>query len=303
MKKSFFKWFIYISILFLIIILIKANYLKKPNIYSHFYIFCSFIFLFLGFISDGISWRQILKEAKYEITIQNGIISLGLSIFGKYIPGKIWLILGRAEYISANYNLPRKDISSLSLNAQFISLWTGLILGAIGVITINELGVYGISMLGLLTILTLIIFTSLLHQLAEKILKKIFRRNINIPRIKFKKVFKVLPWFMLNWIFWCISFYFLANSLVEKETTFNVAWGFGMAGSLGVLAVISPGGIGVREGLLTGYLTLAGLNIQDATTIAVISRLWFLIGEVFIFTVAFILDRMHRKQDISKILN
>ncbi|MFW6047636.1 MAG: hypothetical protein ACOCP4_07630 [Candidatus Woesearchaeota archaeon] len=46
---------------------------------------------------------------------------------------------------------------------------------------------------------------------------------------------------------------------------------------------------------------MAGLELADATTIAVASRLWFLVGEVFIFGVGFMLDGL--KKSTYKTLN
>jgi len=290
MQKSFFKWFFYISIAFLIIALIRANYIQKPTFHNITYVYISFAFLFAGFFLDGIAWGKILKKANYNIQLQNGISSLGLSIFGKYIPGKLWVLLGRAEYISKKYDIPRKNTSSLSLNAQFISLWVGLLLGTIGLLLINKIDIYGLTALGLFALLTLTIYTPLFHRLFEFLVLKVIKRTINIPRLDFKNVLQVLPWFIINWGFWIVSFYFLGESLTAEPVTFNIAWGFALAGSLGIMAVIAPGGLGVREGLLTGYLSLAGLELADATTIAVASRLWFLAGEVFIFGVGFILN-------------
>ena len=47
----------------------------------------------------------------------------------------------------------------------------------------------------------------------------------------------------------------------------------------------------MREGILTGFLTIAGLDLPLATTIAVASRLWFMMGEFFIFSLALILEK------------
>jgi uncharacterized membrane protein YbhN (UPF0104 family) len=76
---------------------------------------------------------------------------------------------------------------------------------------------------------------------------------------------------------------------VEEPLPFPIAFAFGLAGSIGIMAVFAPGGLGVREGILTGFLTLAGVDLPVATTIAVTSRLWFLAGELFIFLLAVVL--------------
>jgi len=293
--KKWFNYFLFISLFFAILSLVRGDFLKVPIIFNASHLLISFLFLFTGFIFDTISWGKVINNTSYPISYKNAISSMGLSIFGKYMPGKIWVILGRGEYIAKTYQYPRKDLSSFSLNTQFISLWTGLLFGAIGMIAINGINIYGLSILLLFVALTLIVFTPLFHTVAEKIFSKIFRKDISIPRLSFPNALNVLPWFILNWSFWCVSFYLLASSLVDYEISFHTAWGFGLAGSLGIMAIIAPGGIGVREGLLTGYLSLSGLDIQSATTIAVTSRLWFLIGEVFIFLTALFLDKTSKK--------
>lgn len=293
MKKGF-NFFIYISIVFFILTLIQIEYLKIPKIYNPTFLFFSFMLLATGFIFNAVSWIKVIKP-KYHIKYNQGLASIGLSIFGKYIPGKVWGILGRAEYLALKTNYPRKDLSSLSFNTQFISLWTGLLFGTIGIIAINAINVYGLSVLLLFFILTLIIYTSLFHNLVEIMLSKIYKKQVEIPKLAFIKVLKISPWFLLTWGFWCISFFLFAASLISYEISFNIAWGFALAASLGILTVIAPGGIGVREGLLTGYLTLTGMNFHDATTIAITSRMWFLVGEIFIFLVGYILDKFFVK--------
>jgi len=297
-RNNWFKVFLFASLVFLVMALIKADYLKIPIVYRWNYLRISFFLLFAGFIISGISWTKVIKQANYKISNSSGIASIGLSVFGKYIPGKLWLILGRAEYISKKYDIPIKNTSSLSLNAQFISLWVGLLLGTIGLLLISKFDIYGLSALVLFALLSFIIYTPLFHRLFEYLFLRVTKRTINIPRLEFKKVFQVLPWHMLNWVFWIVSFYFLGGSLIKESITFNIAWGFALAASLGIMAIFAPGGLGVREGLLTGYLTLAGLDIADAATIAIASRLWFLVGEVFIFFMALYIDNYGKRKNI-----
>ena len=65
------------------------------------------------------------------------------------------------------------------------------------------------------------------------------------------------------------------------------------------MAIIVPGGLGVRESILTGYLNLAGLPISEAATISISARLWFLIGEIFFFVTAYVLNSINKYSDIS----
>ena len=67
--------------------------------------------------------------------------------------------------------------------------------------------------------------------------------------------------------------------------------GFPLAATIGVLAIIAPGGIGAREGILTGYFVLTGIPLETAVTISIASRLWFLIGESLFFIVGLMASR------------
>ena len=98
------------------------------------------------------------------------------------------------------------------------------------------------------------------------------------------------------------GFYMLVTSLIKMDVPWGVGFGFPLAGTLGIMTFISPGGLGTREAVLVGYLTLAGIPVVEATTIAVASRLWFLGGEVFIFVLGWIAHKRLHKAIQKKIV-
>lgn len=289
--KKWFNYFVYVSIIFLIIALLKGNYLTVPIVYNYYYLAFSIIFVCLGFLFDAFSWYKILihsgiKEVKYD----KAIISMGLSIFGKYIPGKVWLIIGRSAYISNKYNYLERETSVISLNGQFISTWIGLMIGIIGLFFIGSKFYLVEISLFLWIILTILIFTELFHKIFMKLFEKIFKKTLRIPQLNLLAVLRVSPWFLLTWIFWCLGFHFLTYSLSSQPVSLYTGLSFAIAGTLGLIAVI-PGGLGIREGILVTLLIMAGLDQKNAITLSVSSRLWFLLGETFIFIMAFILNR------------
>jgi len=288
--KNWFRYIFYASLIFLAIALVKADYLVIPSIYDPLKLTLSLLFLFAGFLLNALSWSRILRHTPYQVRDREGIASHGLAIFGKYIPGKFWVIMGRAEYLALRSGHSRKDLASLSLDAQFIALWSALLLGTIGMIFVGS-KLYGIGVLILFVLLSLVIFTPLFHRLAEWLLSRIFRRKVMVPRLPLKKVIRGMVWYLMSWLTWSAAFWLMAASLVPDPLPLSIAFAFALGGSIGILSIFAPGGLGVREGVLTAYLSLAGLAVQDAATIAVASRLWFLAGEAFIFLVALILDR------------
>jgi len=70
-----------------------------------------------------------------------------------------------------------------------------------------------------------------------------------------------------------------------------VAAGFPLAITLGVLAVFAPGGIGIREGVLTVWLHAAGFDLPTATSMAITVRLYTLVGETGMFAMGMIMKK------------
>lgn len=290
--KKWFNIFVYISLVFLIVALIKADYLKMPDIYNYTYIILGIIFVCVGFLFDTFSWHKTLIHFGYnKVKVTDSIISMGLSIFGKYVPGKVWSIIGRSAYIAKKYDLPEKETAVVSLTAQFISFWIGLLLGIIGLLFIGTH--YYLLELSLLVwgLFTILLFSRIFHNIAINLIQKIFKKEIIIPSLNIKSTLRILPWFIINWLFWCLGFYFLIKGLSPGSFIVFLGLAFALAGTLSLLVLIIPGALGVREGFLVTLLVISGFNESLAVTISMASRLWFLCGEFFIFLFAIILRR------------
>jgi len=282
--KKYFSLFLYVSIIFLVISLIKGDFLHIPVIYSGWKIILSLLLLFLGFLFDALAWQKIVNSNENNrIKLNDAISSMGLSIFGKYIPGKFWIILGRAGYLAKKYELNEKDTAILSLNAQFLSLWVGLLLGGFGLLLIGNATFYGMLGLALWLILTFILFTRVPHKLSEVLFNRLFNKQISIPSLNFRNISNIAPWYFINWLLWIASFYFLVDALTINSVSPMVGFIFAIGGTIGLAVLFAPGGIGVREGILFVFLILCGLEAPVATSISISSRLWFLCGEFFIF--------------------
>ena len=299
--KSWFKFLLYVSLVFLAIALYNADYLKIPRIFSVFALTLSFVFLFAGFIFNAISWNQVLRVSKYPIRLGECVAGFGLSIFGKYIPGKIWMIVGRAAYITEENRYPLGTLSAISLHTQLIAIWFGLIYGLSGLYMLGGPYLWSWLLLALWLVLTVVIFSNFVHAKAEQGIRLILRKDITLPKLTVKSTFSVMPAFIAYWAFWSIGYYLLVTSLIEIKVPWSVGLGFPLAGTLGIITFISPGGLGTREAVMVGYLALAGLPVVDATTVAVASRLWFIVGEVFIFIIGWITHRQLHKPVPSSI--
>jgi hypothetical protein len=292
MKRSWHKYIIYISLGFLVYTLIRADYLKIPVIHSDISLIFSLLFLCVGFIASSISQQNFLSKSGCAISIYQSISMIGLTVFGKYIPGKMWMALGKAAYVNARTKYELVDLSVLFIQAQVIGIWCGLLLGIIGLFINNALDY--VSWIGLLvlTALTLILFSNSVKNAVEKLINRVSKKQIKIPALNILTTAKTLPWFLITWLIWGIGFYFLAASISSHKIPLSVVFCFPLACTLGILFLLAPGGVGIREGIIVGYFAAAHFDLAEAITIAAASRLWFLIGEFFIFIVGFMWDRL-----------
>jgi uncharacterized membrane protein YbhN (UPF0104 family) len=293
--KKWTKYFVYISVLFLIYALWKADYLIVPKIDNYFFLAVSVVFLIAGYLTKSFVWTQTLKFKNLPVTFRSGVISVGLAELGKYIPGKLWIILGRAGYISENYSYKLKDTSYVSFYTQILTIWSGLLIGAAGFLFIPVPAKWAAIFLTGFVLLTLILFVPSLQDFFLGIVNKILKKNVDLPVVRINELVRLVPYFLFDWIIRIAGFGLLLSALSPEFFKFMFLPGYPLSITLGILAVVAPGGLGVREGILVFWLHSGGLSVESATTISLITRLWMLTGELFIFGLALLLKKQSKK--------
>lgn len=294
MPKEYHKFFIYISFIFLLIVLHGADYLEIPHVVLFPRLIVSLAFLFAGFIINALAQKKLLDQCGLQTALSISISAVGLSVFGKYIPGKVWMVMGKTMYLSDRTQYPVAELSVAFVRAQLIGIWCGLTLGMLGLF-LNP-GLPFVPWIGLLFLagFTMALFSGKVHDLFSDLIAKILKKDFKIPKLNIKRAVAVLPWFLGTWILWGMGFYYFATSIQGTPMNFSVFFCFPLAGTIGILFVIIPGGIGIRESIIIAYLSMEKLAITDAVTISTASRLWFLCGEILIFLFGYLLSRHNR---------
>ena len=274
---------LFISFVFLFIYLIRQDYII-PEIISGNALIWSFLFLFAGFYASTFSWFVALRSHHIRHRTSEALISHGLSIFAKYIPGKIWVILGRAGYLSDDKS-GMKNRSFVSFMEQAVYLWVGFMISAVPTIIFYRFHWISYLVLAIIVGLTLFLFVERIHHRAVHLLQKIFKKELDVPLVRLKQSVPMIGAVTLIWLFWTAGFYLFMRAF-SVEITPIMMFAFPLSVCFGLIAIILPAGLGLREGIIIGYLTLAGLDMETATTISFFNRLWFIIGEAFIFLLA-----------------
>ena len=279
------KIIIITSLVFLPVGLYYADYLIKPTVYSYSYLLYSVIFLWTGFLFYSVCWGKVLGSEYRDIRNRTIMASAGLTIFGKYIPGRLWILLGRSAYVEKHSDHDLGPLSLLSFKEQIISIWIGFLLGLIGYNFAGNFSIGGITGMVIWLAATPFILSTLLPNIVSKLMARLMKREVNITPLDWHMIRRVVPYSILNWGIWAAGFYFLVQALVPYDVPILTGLCFPLAANIGILAFFAPGGIGVRETIIVIYLHQLGVSVAEATTIALASRLWFLSGEAFLFIV------------------
>jgi uncharacterized membrane protein YbhN (UPF0104 family) len=295
--KILFRILIYLSLAFLVVYLYKFDYLRVKGLdLDPAYIIPGTILLWGGFVMSTFSWWKALKIHDIHVSRRLALISHGLSVFAKYIPGKVWTILGRASFISLEDHSIR-SASYISLKEQLIYVWLGLLIGIGPLLYFYPFSGFVILVVFLTIFFTFFLYSKGFHQFVIRLLSKLIRKKLEVPLVTIREVIPLILYVLAYWGLWMLAFYLFVMAF-HFEFSIAVIFSWPLSISLGVLSLITPGGIGVREGIMTGFMVLTGMPLEEATTIAVISRLWFITGEVFIFLLSLVLNKFSLRQAV-----
>jgi len=290
--KRFFNILFYLSIIIFVIYLTQVDYLVFSDIQlNYWYLGLATLFLWAGFYFSTQSWWYALKIHKIHIPRKTGLISHGLSIFAKYIPGKVWVILGRASYVAKDSEISGKDSSIVSLKEQLIFIMTGMLISFFPILYFDFPWYIPWIIVSTSVGIAVFLFIKPIHNVIQNILSKLFKKPIDIPLISVSKALKLGLYTILYWGCWILSFYFLIQA-VGIHDSFVSAFIFPISAIYGILAIIVPGGIGVREGIMVSLFVFLGVETSQAVSFSVLARLWFVCGELFIFFMAVVGKRL-----------
>jgi hypothetical protein len=252
----------------------------------------------LGYILRGVMWSPLL-HAVTGIYVPSSVafrIS-SISWMGRYLPGKIWTVAGKA-YLSTNGNSVTGAAGSVlaaGVAAAIDLIWL-LVSGAMvallcGGLTLRIDG--GLRQYFLVAAIALPVGILLCHPavycpLANQLLK--FLKKPPLPkRPSFAVMLLLLATNSVSFLLWSLGLALLlspyvavtASSFCTIAMTFVIAW------VCGLLALFAPAGIGVRETIiaigLNGFLGLGGATVVVAV---VGSRVLTTIAELLCFGIA-----------------
>lgn len=295
---NYLKTAIVFAVFLILFIYIYQNIgeLKKYSISFNFtFIILSFLFVVIYLFNQYLIWHILTLINKCNIDFKESLYYRVLSEFGKYIPGKIYgYALLLYEYGSRNKS---KATIAYCMFLEFLcSSLASIIVFLCSLLFLDfkiEMNLRIIAIV-LLFIITVCIHPKILEALVNKVLFLFKKELINISTSYFQ-ILKIVCLYIINLVIFGFSFFFLIKSIypIELKYFLFLAGSTALAGIIGLLVIIIPSGLGVREGILTLALkqvipgTIAGI-------ISIISRIWLTIGEISIYSIILIVSKLRK---------
>lgn len=232
------------------------------------------------------SWLYILAALSGQsIPFLVGARIWFISGLGALLPGRIWGILQMGA-MSAEQGINPVAAGAASIINAAVNIACGLAVGVIagaGIFASYFPGrawlAWAMAALALIGILMLPVLIPGAFRIAREKFDAAVPDENTPPRVIVAAVAaNVLAWFLYGAAFLSLTrgILDLANtSLIQHTAAFATSY------VIGYLAIIVPGGLGVRETSLQAVLTAAGMaTASQATAISIVSRLWLLIIQV-----------------------
>ena len=275
------------------------------------WMFVSLILLFLYFSILGIPWIYLYRTATRTSSTANDHTTLfnqehgfflsswtffQLSQLGRYLPGKVGQFLWMFS-LSHRFGIKNRSAVFATCFQLAFQWWIGCLIGLtvlrdaeVASSLYNLLADYQmfskktllIGAIGSTTLGASIIF------LYRRRIKEIFPDIIKRAPLLMSRIPSLISGYFLLWALLGIAFFFFIKSLhpVEPSQLIILTAIYAVAWSIGILSIMTPSGLGVREGILTLLLTTI-LPPATATLVALLSRLWTLGAEFSVTGIAF----------------
>lgn len=294
----FIKVIVVIVFFFFLYRYISKNISELHNYYFHFnllLLLSSFLFVSIYLLNQYLVWYFITIINRCNIDFRRTLLFRVSSEFGKYIPGKVY---GYAFLLYAYSNENKSnEIVTFSMILEIIcsSIATIFVfLFSLLFIQIELLSEYQIFIAIFLIILIISIHPKILTFFSNLLLKVLKRPKMEFY-ISYFQIFKIVFLYILNLLIFGFSFYLLIKSIysIDIKYILFLAGSTALAGLIGLFAIFVPSGLGVREGVLTMALNYI-MPASFAGIISILSRIWLTIGEIFIFAVIFVTNKISK---------
>ncbi|RCV47899.1 lysylphosphatidylglycerol synthase domain-containing protein [Marinitenerispora sediminis] len=231
-----------------------------------------------GLLLGMASWRSTLTGLGHPLPLGATFRIFGASVLGKYLPGPFWSALA-SVYLGRDSGVPAgRMVAAYVLNSIIVVL-TAAVVGTAA--APRALGQGAVWLLPAVALVAVLLWRPGLVLWAAALAARLLRRpapgaEVSDSALRRAMVLEILSWIVGGGHLWLIAVVLGAPPAASLAVCVG---GFALAAAAGALALVVPGGAGVREIVLMVVLT-AVLPWSQAGAAALASRLCCTLTEV-----------------------
>lgn len=241
----------------------------------------SFVLLLCGLVASAVIWRRVLAAFDHDVALVPLARVWFVSSLGRYIPGKVWQLLGVADMARALGIDAVTSITSLAIYMLYATL-SALVLG----VYLFPLGASAALDAPLLVArwvapVALLLLHPALVRGALRIAERLLRRELRPWRGSIVDAATLLAMCVGQWLVYGAAFHAFTASLTDAPIALfpHLVASFALSFVAGYVVVIAPAGLGAKEGALALLLSSV-MPLGVAAAVAIGARLWTVTGEV-----------------------
>ncbi len=251
------------------------------------FIIISYFFYACILLLTSFAWKLALACVGEKIKFMQSLSITAFSFLLRYVPGKIWGMLGQVWLTKKEGGISEKKGGVCVILTTVISILSGLFLILImfPFVSKNRFSSNLYFLFAIVPLFFVILYPPIFTKVINFGLKMFKKKGIEFA-IGYNQILKLLSLYILLWITQCIGIYFLIGSFYSIKPSFFISLCgiYPAAWVIGFLSFITPAGLGVREGILS-YLFSFYLPTSIGIMTSVIIRIWGLIGELIFFAI------------------
>lgn len=228
-------------------------------------------FAFMSMSYLGWMWGRLLLRRGYKVPRAQLVSWYYTGQLGKYVPGGVWAVVGRAE-MAVRGGVPRADAYSVTGLSMLTTYSAAALCAALGSLLSWERPIIGAALLLALLFGLSVYAIAPLRQRLVGLLRKVTSgtNELTAPKDMLALTIVQVP----AWIMISLSTTITAHAFGAEVGVLHMFFVSSLSWLIGFLVIGAPGGLGVRESVFTGLLS-ATVGTSTALSLAVASRMIF----------------------------
>ncbi|MCA9753800.1 MAG: flippase-like domain-containing protein [Gemmatimonadetes bacterium] len=241
------------------------------------------IWLAATFILPIALWRALLRVAGRHLTFGAALELWSFSNLGRYVPGKVWQVVAMV-LVARDFGVSPAVAASVAFVALALQISTGFLVASpiAGIIGEHSGAFLAAAAASIVCIALLVLRPAIFLRILSRIpLGRRLEPSVLGSR---RTALLFVVGFVAVWTTQGMGLAMLASALgpVSWPEVPRFVGAYALSYVVGLLAVIAPGGLGVREEVLAATLAQAGIQGIPLHVLAILARVWAILAEVVI---------------------